>query len=236
VIGAGYGATDGRGYGKPADVERLKKMTRACAVKIKGWCNVVYTDATLAMVIGNIVTIGFLIAGAGILRPSQLAPQGAKVATVLSTIFSTKWGYLGGTLFMLSGAVALVGTQIGQLAGWPRLLADTFRICIPRFNKLAWKKQFRLFVVFFFVTNMIIVYTLGLKPVFIVQISAILDGLLLTPLQAVWIGIGLYVVLPRLLSKEAYAVLKPHWIFGIGLFLSFIIFGYFCVFLLPTMI
>ena len=38
VIGAGYGATVGRGYGRAADVAMLKSMTSQAAGKIKGWC------------------------------------------------------------------------------------------------------------------------------------------------------------------------------------------------------
>jgi len=234
VIGAGYGASDGRGYGKPADEDMLRKMSVATARKIKGWCHVVYADASLAMILGVVTTVGFLIAGAGVLRPNQLAPEGPQVATTLATVFSSRWGGFGGTLFMIAGASALIGTQIGQLAGWPRLLADTFRICFPKFNeKLEWKSQFRLFLGFFFFTSMIIVYSFGLKPVFLVKLAAILEGLLLTPFQALWVFLGLYVVMPRMLSTDAKPILKPHWIFATFLIISFLVFGYFCVFQMP---
>ncbi len=236
VLGAGYGAAERGSDGKPADEQFLKTMDRPTAERIKGWCRVVYTDATTAMLIGNVVTISFLIAGAGVLGARHLAPEGTQVAVVLSTIFSSRWGAVGGFLFMLSGAAALISTQIGQLAGWPRLLADSSRICVPGFKKLAWKTQFRIFLVFFFVSNMLIVYSFGLRPVFLVKIAAIADGLLLTPLQAVWVAVGLFVVLPRLLSPEAWRVLKPHWIFGVGLAVSFLVFAYFCIFQIPRVL
>jgi Mn2+/Fe2+ NRAMP family transporter len=235
VLGAGYGAAAERGYGKAADIHFLKNMTHLTAQKIKGWCRVVYADATLALLIGTVVTCGFLIAGAGVLRPNELVPQKEKVASTLSTIFSSKWGAAGGFLFMLAGASALISTLIGQLAGWPRLLADSFRICIPGFEKrFPWKVQFRGFLIFFLCTNMIIVFTMGMEPVVLVKISAVLDGLLLTPLQAIWVAIGLFVVMPRLLSKEAAAVLRPNWIFAVGLIVAFLVFGYFCIFQIPT--
>ena len=236
VLGAGYGAAAGRGYGKPADLSILRNMTRGTANRIKGWCRVVYTDATIAMIIGIVVTIAFLITGAGVLKPNQLAPSGGEMAITLSTIFSSEWGALGGFLFMLSGAAALTSTLIGQLAGWPRLLADSFRICFPGFQKrFAWKKQFRIFLVFFLCSNMIIVYTLGFKPVFLVKMGAILEGLLLTPFQAIWVGIGLFVVMPKLLSNEAREVLRPHWVLAAGLIIAFLVFGYFCLFQLPLL-
>ena len=235
IMGAGYGATAGRGYGKPADENALKTMSVSVATKIKGWCNVVYYDATVAMVLGILITGSFLIAGAGVLGVNKLAPDGPDVALTLSNIFSQNWGKFGGIMFLIAGACALIGTQTGQMAGWPRLLADTFRICIPAFNrKFQWKTQYRIFLVYFFLSNMIIVFTLGFKPVFLVKMGAILDGLLLTPLQAIWIAIGLYVVMPKLLSKEAYKILKPHWMFAVILIIAFLVFGYFCIFQIPT--
>lgn len=233
VIGAGYGATAGRGYGIPADTSALRNMNHELAGKIKGWCRVLYVDSTLAMVLGIAITSAFLIAGAGILNPAQIAPEGSQVAIKLSNLFSSRWGPVGGFLFMLAGAAALISTQIGQLAGWPRLLADSFRICIPGFNKISWKTQFRLFLLFFVCTNMIIVFCFNERPVILVQTAAILDGLLLTPLQAIWVAIGLFVVMPKLLSKEAARVLRPNPVFAVGLIIAFLVFGYFCVVQMP---
>jgi Mn2+/Fe2+ NRAMP family transporter len=234
VLGAGYGAAAGRGYGEPADTAFLKGLDRNSAEKIKGWCRVVLADATVAMVITTLVTVSFLIAGAVVLGSNKLAPQGPQVAITLSTIFSSKWGTLGGFAFLLTGVTALVGTLTVQLAGWPRLLADAFRICIPKFHEcMGWKTQFRLFLVFFFVTNVTIVLVFGREPVFLVKTGAICDGLLLTPLQAIWVAVGLFMVMPKLLSRQAYAVLKPHWSLALFLLLAFLVFGYFCVFQIP---
>ena len=234
VMGAGYGVTKANHYGSPADTERLKKLTIPDAQRIKGWCRVVYTDSTVAMIIGILVTSGFLIAGAGVLGPRHVAPEGESVAIQLSELFSSHWGKLGGILFLLGGTAALVSTNIGQLAGWPRLLADSFRICIPAYGRrFRWKTQYRMFLGFFFVTNMLIVYTLGYKPVVLVKFAAVLEGLLLTPLQAVLILIGLYYVMPRFYKKEVAGILKPHWVIALLLVLAALFFGYFCIYQIP---
>jgi hypothetical protein len=181
-----------------------------------------------------VVTVSFLLAGAGILSPMKLAPDGENVAISLSNIFSANWGRFGGFLFLLGGTAALVSTLIGQLAGWPRLLADSFRICLPKFNTtFSQPTQFRLFLIFFLCTNMIIVYSLGYKPVVLVKLGAVLDGLLLTPLQALWILMGLYIVLPKLYQSEVAQQLKPHWLIAVGLIVAFLVFGYFCLFQIP---
>jgi Mn2+/Fe2+ NRAMP family transporter len=237
VMGAGYGATRKNVYGIPADVQMLKSYTTEDAGKLKGWCRMIYYDSSFAMIIGILVTSGFLIAGAGILGPREIAPDGPQVAFQLSNLFSTHWGKLGGVLFLIGGTAALVSTNIGQLAGWPRLLADSFRICIPAFNrKFKWKTQFRMFLCFFFVSNMVIIYTLGYQPVVLVKFSAILEGLLLTPLQAIWILIATYSVMPKLFQPEVSKQLKPHWIIAAGLVIAFLFFGYFCVHQIPSIL
>ncbi len=237
VLGAGYGAAQGRPYGKSADLEQLQKMTVEDARKIKGWCKVVYSDATIAMLIGVLVTLGFLTAGYGILGAKELLPDGEQVAVTLSNIFGNNWGETGAFLFMLGGTAALLSTQIGQLAGWPRLLADSFRLCIPGFGRrFKWKTQFRGFLILFLITNMTIVYTLGHRPVFLVKMGALVEGLLLTPLQALWVALGLFIVMPKMLNDEANRILKPHPVFAVGLAIAFIVFGYFCVFQLPKVL
>jgi Mn2+/Fe2+ NRAMP family transporter len=230
VIGAGYGVTAGRGYGKSADLAGLGTMTADAARRVKGWCRTLYVDSTFAMLLGVVVTGGFLVTGAGILRPERLAPGNADMADVLSHIFAQRWDRLGGFLFKLSGTVAMLSTLCGQLAGWPRLLADSCRIVIPGFDrKFAWKTQFRLFLLLFFCTCLSIVFFLSSQPISLLRISSILEGVLLIALQAVCVIVALYVVLPRILSKEAYAVLKPGPIFAIGLLATFLFFGYLCI-------
>jgi len=86
---------------------------------------------------------------------------------------------------------------------------------------------------FFFITNMTIVFTLGLKPVALVKAGAIIDGLLLTPLQALWVFTGLFIVQKRLFNKEVAQILKPHWIFALMLLLAVAVFAYFCIWHIP---
>ena len=235
VLGAGYGAAAGRGCGQPADLGALKSMSRDSAERIKGWCKVLYADTTLGLVIGIVVTGAFYLAGSGVLNPRQLAPQGNEVAFVLSNIFSTEWGSTGGLIFMVAASAALISTVTGQLAGWPRLLADTLRICFPGFAKrFAWNTQFRMLLIFFFCTNMVIVFALGMKPVRLIKFSALLDGILLTSLQAICVAVGLFIVMPRMLSKDAAQVLRPSRVFAVGLMIAFVVFSYFCIFQMPA--
>lgn len=234
IIGAGYGNADKNKFGQSADTKKLAALSVSDAHKLKGWFRLVYLDASLAMIIGLIVTGAFLIAGAGILGKQQLMPEGTDVALSLSGLFSSTWGKTGGFIFLLGGAAAMLSTLIGQMAGWPRLLADAFRICTPQLSsRYRWKTQFHFFLVLFMITNMIIVFSFGIRPVFLVKIGALMDGLMLTPLQALCVGIGLYFVMPKLFAEPVSKIIRPHWIFGLGLTIAFFVFLYFCIFQIP---
>ncbi len=236
ILGAGYGMAKKDNYGIASDPEVLKKISPGQALELKKWIRVVYADSSVGMLIGIFTTVFFLIAGAGVLGKMQIAPDSESLASELSQIFRSEWGQTGAVLFIAGGLAALISTQIGQLAGWPRLLADAFRICIPGFARFKWKIQYRIFLVFFFISNMTIIYSLGYKPVYLVKLGAILDGLLLTPLQALWILGGLYLVQPRLFSKEVSKILKPKWPIAAGLLIGFIVFSYFCIYQIPKIL
>ena len=76
---------------------------------------------------------------------------------------------------------------------------------------------------------MIVVYVMQKNPIGIVRTAAVFDGILLTALQAIWVGVGLFVVLPKLLSKAAWEVLRPSPVFALGLAAGAIVFGWLTV-------
>jgi len=230
VLGAGYGMAEGRGYGKPLDEEQLRSLSAEDVSRIRGWRRVVTLDATTAVILGIVVTMAFMIAGAGVLGPAQSKPDGPDVALQLSRMFSERWGVLGAHLFVLAGLAAMLSTMMGQFAGWPRLLSDCARLLFPAVNRFSWRAQFRFILLAIATSNMLIVYTMGLKPVFLVQTGAILDGLLLTPLQALVVGWVLYKVMPGFFAPEHRAVIKPHPVMAAGLALAFAMFSFVCVF------
>jgi hypothetical protein len=235
VIGAGYGMAKDREAGKRADEEKLRNLSEEEARELRPWLKMVSWDATVALIIGTCVTLAFLICGAGVLGENRIVPTDDKKEFVrtLSKVFSSRWSAAGGTLFILSGAAALISTQLGQLAGWPRLLADCVRNISGRFARIPPLQQFRLFLCLFLVTNLVFL-GLGFKPLLLVKVGAITDGLVLVPLQALALLWVLFVVQKKMLSKAAWALLKPKWYHAAGLFLAFLIFSYFLIFQIPS--
>ena len=230
VLGAGYGMAQGRRCGQPLDEVKLRSITAEEVRHIRDWRRVVTLDATTALILGILVTMAFMIAGAGVLGAAQSKPDGPDVALKLSRMFSEHWGVLGGHLFVLAGLAAMLSTMLGQFAGWPRLLADCARLLFPAVNRWSWTAQFRFILIAIAVSNMVIVYTMGLKPVVLVQTGAVLDGLLLTPLQALVVGWVLYKVMPSFFAPEHRAAIRPHPILAAGLALAFAVFSFVCIF------
>ena len=230
VIGAGYGMTNNRGYGKPLDEAQLAALGEEDIRDIRGWRRAVTVDASTAVLLGILVTMAFMIAGAGVLGPKQLAPDGAEVAFQLSHIFGEQWGKLGANLFVIAGLAAMLSTMMGQFAGWPRLLADCTRLLFPASQRWEWKHQFRAFLLLIAFSNMLIIFFQGHQPVLLVQTGAILDGLLLTPLQAIIVGWVLYKVMPKFFREELRHLVKPSPVIAVGLAAAFVLFSFVCVF------
>ena len=236
VLGAGYGMAQDRTWGMRADEARLRSLSAEDAHSIRTWHRVVAWDATTALIIGVVVTCAFFLSGVGILRPLQLVPKGEAVALELSRIFSDRWSSAGGCLYLAAGAAAMISTQMGQLAGWPRLLSDCFRNVYPRAATFQPRRMFRIFLGIFLVTNLTICALFGTNPVFLVKLGAVCDGLVLVPLQALAVAYGLFYAQKKLLSREAWAILRPRWYHAALLIAGFLVFGYFCVFQVPQVL
>jgi len=236
VLESGYGMAAGRDFGQKADENLLRSMSTGLARRVKGWCRVVYTDGTTALVVGTVVTTCFVIAGHGVLGKAELAPSGAKVAIELSNIFSSFWGKTGAVLFLLAGTAAMISTNLCQFAGWPRIMADCLRLIFPRsLCEKQPRKIYRSFILVFMVTNMVIINTFGIKPVMLIKVGALLDGIILCPMQAILVAAALYSVMPKMLSREAWAVLRPNPVFLVFLLIAAGVFGYFGLIKIPTL-
>ncbi len=235
VLESDLGKAGNARFGQPADEAALKVMDGETARRLKGWTRVVYADGTSALVIGTLVTSCFIVAGAGVLGVAKLAPSGSAVALELSELFGRFWGPTGAVLFLLAGSAAMVSTNLCQLAGWPRIMSDCLRILFPKVNTRHSPQTIRrAFVLVFLASNMLII-TLQYQPVPLVKLGALLDGLLLNPLQALIIAWALYRLMPRMLSPEAARILRPGPLFAVGLVLSALVFGYFTIAKLPTL-
>ena len=163
-MGKGYGMTANINYENPgpANAKELKSLGKEKARKIKSWTRVVTVDATIALVIGIVVSSCFMIISAGTLHPQKIVPAGEDIGVEISGIFNILFGSWAGYLFIIAILCALFATQIAHFVGWPRMLSDCLRVGLKR--KVDWKKGYKLFILIMLVLNMVIIYSLGVQP------------------------------------------------------------------------
>jgi Mn2+/Fe2+ NRAMP family transporter len=94
--------------------------------RAKGWIQVMYLDALVAMVIYTSVTAAFYLLGASVLHGQKSIPDGNEVINTLANIYTATLGagvrniYLWGAFFVLFSSV------FATLAYWSRLFTDIF--------------------------------------------------------------------------------------------------------------
>jgi manganese transport protein len=94
--------------------------------RAKGWIQIMYLDAFLAMIIYTLVTASFYLLGAAILHGNDSLPDGMDLINSLAAIYTeslgpgAKFGYLLGAFF------ALYSSVFATLAYWSRLFPDIF--------------------------------------------------------------------------------------------------------------
>ena len=233
VLGAGYGSAAGRGYGEPADVQALGRMTRASAEKVKGWCHVVYTDATIALVIGVVVTGAFVLSGAGVLRPLAARAEGERVGDGRQhrvDLLDASGARSAGRSSSSPRSPPSWGRCSASSPAGPRLLADAFRLAIP-----ARASAFRVADAVPLLPRPVLLHEHGrrLRDAEEPDRDRAHGGRARRDPAHRAAGdlgrVGLFVVLPRLLSKEAWEVLRPSPVFALGLAAGAIVFGWLTV-------
>lgn len=94
--------------------------------RAKGWINIMYLDAFLAMMIYTLVTAAFYLLGAAVLYGQKEIPDGNDLINALANIYTeslgqgARFGYLAGAFF------ALYSSVFATLAYWSRLFPDLF--------------------------------------------------------------------------------------------------------------
>ncbi len=92
--------------------------------RAKGWFNVMYVDATVAMIIYTVATLAFYVLGAAVLHGQGKVPGGMTLVKTLSTMYTEIIGP-GALWFFAIGAFAtLYSTLVSWTAANQRIVAD----------------------------------------------------------------------------------------------------------------
>lgn len=156
----------------------------AWAERARGWLGVMRWDAWCSMLIYTFATVAFYLAGAAVLHPAGLNPDGNAMLYTLVQMYVPVFGRWAGPLFLLGAFAVLYSTFFVATAGNARMGADAlavFRVIDPASdNRGRWVR--RLCGLFPFVSLAIYVYVKN--PVTLVLISGMAQSIMLPMLGA----------------------------------------------------
>ena len=101
-----------------------KQDTLVWLNRAKGWINVMYLDAIVAMIIYTLVTIAFYLLGAAILYRQSIIPQGNQVIETVALIYTQSLGPGIKTMYLIGAFFVLFSSLFATLAAWTRVFPD----------------------------------------------------------------------------------------------------------------
>lgn len=94
--------------------------------RARGWTNVMYLDAFVAMIIYTTVTAAFYILGASILHNRGEIPEGNSLIETIGNIYTQSLGNSIRTAYLIGAFFVLSSSVFATLAYWTRLFSDIF--------------------------------------------------------------------------------------------------------------
>jgi manganese transport protein len=148
--------------------------------RAKGWINVMYLDAAVAMAIYTLVTVAFYLLGAAVLHERNEVPLGNGVIDALALIYTQSLGPGIKVAYLVGGFFVLFSSLFATLAAWTRIYPDLF-------GQLGWvdfsdlKKRRRLIAILacIFPVLWAIVYLYIELPVLMVLFGGVVGSVML---------------------------------------------------------
>ena len=105
--------------------------------RARGWINVMYLDATVAMVIYTLVTAAFYLLGAAVLHQRGAIPEGNQLIETVALIYTESLGPGVKIIYLVGAFFVLYSSLFAALAAWTRMYSDIF-------GQLGWIDFFNL--------------------------------------------------------------------------------------------
>lgn len=179
--------------------------SQAWVDRANGWTKVMYKDAFVSWVIYTFATFAFFIMGAAVLHPQGLQPEGNKLLSTLSRMYTDTLGDWANVAFLI-GAIAVLGSTLwASLPSWSRMYTNL----LATLGVLDWNdgvSRTRWIKGFIVVLPLIwgAAYVLISSPVVMVQIGGVFTGVFLVAVViSVWY-LRRTEVDPRLYSGKAF--------------------------------
>ena len=158
----------------------VRDDSKAWQVRAKGWINVMYLDALVAMIVYTTVTAAFYLLGAAVLHRMGEVPEGNQTIEVLSRIYTESLGPWARVVFLVGSFIVLFSTLFAALASWIRVFADAFgKVGWINFEDQNERNRTMAKLAWFFPFAWAIAYLIVKMPVFMVLSGGIVGSVIL---------------------------------------------------------
>lgn len=103
-----------------------KNDTKEWKKRARGWINVMYLDAIVAMIIYTVVTAAFYLLGAAVLHGRSVIPEGNGVIETLALIYTQSLGPGAKIIYLVGAFFVLFSSVFASLGAWTRIFPDIF--------------------------------------------------------------------------------------------------------------
>jgi hypothetical protein len=150
------------------------------ARRARGWIRVMQLDAVLAMIAYTIVTCGFYLLGAALLRPQGDIADGSRLVAQLSGLFTGVLGERSRAVFMVCAGSVLFSSLFSNTAGLSRLWVDLLGLFRLIDLREARQRQ-RVIAVLAWILPAVwaLVYLTIQRPLFLIMLMGISNALFL---------------------------------------------------------
>ena len=166
-----------KGYGKHVGPYEDNEtwLTRA-----KGWLKVMQFDAWGSMFVYTFCTLAFYLLGAAILGRTGMIPEGTEMIRTLSVMYEPVFGKSAQTIFLIGAFAVLFSTFFVAIAAQSRLFVDVINLLgfIHLKDEDQRYRYIKVCNVLFAVISLLFFVFIS-KPVLLVLISGVMQGLML---------------------------------------------------------
>jgi Mn2+/Fe2+ NRAMP family transporter len=148
--------------------------------RAKGWIRVMKVDAWASFCIYTLATVAFYLLGAAVLFRKGLVVEDGDMITTLSHMYQESFGAWGMTIFLVGGVIVLFSTFFGATASNARLFADALSVFrLKKYRSSEDRVPMVKIACVLLPMASFLVYVLMEKPVTLVFIGAVAQGLML---------------------------------------------------------
>jgi Mn2+/Fe2+ NRAMP family transporter len=157
-----------------------REETEKWKERARGWINVMYLDAIVAMIVYTLVTVAFYILGAAVLHGRGSIPQGNEVIETLALIYTQSLGNGVRIIYLVGAFFVLFSSVFATLAAWTRIFPNIFgEMGWIDFHDLSKRKKAMKFLSIFFPSVWAIAYLYIQLPVLMVLSGGIIGSAML---------------------------------------------------------